>query len=54
VAEGQGLPVAVTRAGQAIIASLQMNLQTGDLVYLGATWEEIQEMRRRLNLPKEA
>jgi trk system potassium uptake protein TrkA len=53
VAEGQGLPVAVTRAGQAIIASPQMTLETGDLVYLGATWEEVQEMRRRLNLPKE-
>jgi trk system potassium uptake protein TrkA len=53
VAEGQCLPVALTRAGRAYMVSPEMPLEAGDLVYLSATLEGIQEVRNRLNLPQE-
>ena len=42
------LPVAITRAGQALLPSHQTPLESGDLVLVSATLEGIETLRRRL------
>jgi len=53
IAEGQCLPVALTRAGRSMIVFPELHAEAGDLVYLSATFEGIQGVRRRLNLAEE-
>ena len=42
------LPVAVTRAGKALLPATDIRLETGDLVLVSATLEGIETLRRRL------
>lgn len=48
------LPVALTRAGRAILPDLNTKLQTGDLLNISATFEGIQSLRARLENGAEA
>jgi trk system potassium uptake protein TrkA len=41
-------PVAVTRAGRAVLPELNMQLKQGDLLLVSATLEGIGDIRRRL------
>jgi trk system potassium uptake protein TrkA len=43
------LPVALTRAGRALLPNAEMILQTRDVLNVSATFEGIQEMRSRLS-----
>jgi trk/ktr system potassium uptake protein len=45
-------PVAVTRAGRAMMPSPNMVLETGDMVHISATMEGIEALRNRINQPK--
>ncbi len=49
----QGLAVAVTRAGRAMLPSAVAHLQAGDVVLLSATLEGMEALRQRLALPEE-
>jgi trk system potassium uptake protein TrkA len=51
---GACLPVAVTRAGKAVLPSADTLLQAGDVVHVSATLEGIEALRRRLPSPREA
>jgi trk system potassium uptake protein TrkA len=51
--EGQCLIVALTRAGRAMLPSSDLRLEAGDVVYLSATPEGIEALRRRLDLGQE-
>lgn len=48
------LPVALTRAGRAILPDLSTTLQTGDLLNVSATFDGIQYLRTRLEKGVEA
>ena len=48
------MPVAVTRAGKAMMPAADTALQTGDILHLSATFEGIEALRRQLAQPKEA
>jgi len=48
------LPVALTRAGRAILPDLATKLQTGDLLNVSATFEGFQALRARLEKGAEA
>jgi Trk K+ transport system NAD-binding subunit len=48
------LPVALTRAGRAILPDTDTQMQAGDLVNISATFDGIQTLRDRLNPEKEA
>ncbi|MEJ2265088.1 MAG: NAD-binding protein [Anaerolineales bacterium] len=47
------IPVALTRAGQAILPAGEFKLGKNDILSLSATLDGIKEMRRRLNAAKE-
>ena len=51
--EDQGKPLAVIRAGQPIPVSYPLTIEAGDLIYLIANPEEIEMLRRRINIPRE-
>jgi trk system potassium uptake protein TrkA len=46
------VPVSVTRAGRAILPSANMVLKAGDVLYISATLDGIEALRKRLGLPK--
>jgi trk system potassium uptake protein TrkA len=48
------LPVALTRAGRAVLPDLATKLQSGDLLNVSATFEGIQSLRARLDKGVEA
>ena len=48
------LAISVSRAGRAFLPDEGTALLEGDLVYLSATLDGIQSLRRRINLVKEA
>ena len=48
------LPVALTRAGRAILPDLETKLQSGDLLNISATFEGMQALRARLENGAEA
>jgi len=48
------MPVAVTRAGKAMMPAADTALQAGDILHLSATFEGIEALRRQLAQPKEA
>lgn len=48
VGNKDALPVALTRAGRAILPDMGTTLQTGDLLNISATFEGIQSLRARL------
>jgi trk system potassium uptake protein TrkA len=48
------LPVALTRAGRAILPDLETKLKSGDLLNVSATFEGIQSLRTRLDKGAEA
>ncbi len=48
------LPVALTRAGRAILPDLSTTLQTGDLLNVSATFEGFQSLRARMEKGAEA
>jgi trk system potassium uptake protein TrkA len=50
---GQGLPVALTRTGQALLPSAKTRLQAGDVLLISATPEGIETLRARLTRPEE-
>lgn len=54
--EGQGteslpylLPVALTRAGRAVLPSCTLCLEAGDVIYLSATLEGVEALHRRMD-----
>jgi len=51
--QGQCLAVALTRAGRAMLPSFDLRLEPGDVVYLSATPEGIESIRRQLDLCEE-
>jgi trk system potassium uptake protein TrkA len=48
------MPVAVTRAGKAMLPGADTVLQAGDILHLSATFEGIEALRKQLAQPKEA
>lgn len=48
------LPVALTRAGRAILPSSDLRLDSGDVVHLSATLAGIEALRHRLATPQES
>ena len=48
------LPVAVSRAGRALLPTLDTQLESGDLVNVSATFDGIKALRARLNYGEEA
>lgn len=48
------LPVALTRAGRAILPDMETKLQTGDLLNVSATFEGIQSLRAQIEKGAEA
>lgn len=50
---GNCQPVSVSRAGQAMLASPSLPLQTGDIIHIGATQDGIEGLRKRLNESEE-
>ena len=48
--EDQCLTVALTRAGRAMLPSRALHLEVGDVIYLSATLEGIEALRRRMDL----
>lgn len=53
VPNGQCLAVALTRAGRAVLPADDSHLEAGDVVYLSATLEGIEALRKRLARPEE-
>lgn len=51
--EGDCLPVALTRGGQAMLPSGETRLQAGDIVHLSTTMQGIEALRTRLARPEE-
>ncbi|MCZ7625300.1 MAG: portal protein [Candidatus Methylomirabilota bacterium] len=49
---GQCLAVALTRAGKAMLPSLEEPLETGDILHLSSTMEGIETLRERLKTPQ--
>jgi trk system potassium uptake protein TrkA len=47
------VPVAVTRAGKAMLPDLGAQLQTGDVVHISATFEGIEDIRKQMGKAKE-
>jgi trk system potassium uptake protein len=54
LAPDQCQPVAITRAGRAMLPTCESMLQAGDVVNVSATYEGIQIVRRKLGLRKES
>jgi trk system potassium uptake protein TrkA len=50
----EAIPVAVTRAGRAVLPSPEIILQEADIVHLSATTDGIEAVRQRLNSAEEA
>ena len=48
------IPVALTRAGRATLATPEASLESGDVVHVSATLAGIEQLRRRLEETKEA
>jgi trk system potassium uptake protein TrkA len=48
----EALPVALTRAGQAVLPSTNSRLESGDVVHLSATMEGIEALKARLAQPE--
>jgi trk system potassium uptake protein TrkA len=49
--EGGCVPVSLTRAGKATLASRGIDLEAGDLIHVSATRKGIEELRRKLSSP---
>ncbi len=52
VPSGACVPISVTRAGRATLASSNMVLETGDIVHVSATLEGVESLRNRMSLPR--
>jgi trk system potassium uptake protein len=52
--EGKYVPVALTRAGSAMLPSNDLELEAGDILLLGASLEGFKMLRQRLDTAKEA
>jgi len=48
------LAISISRAGRAFLPDLETTLLAGDLIYLSATVDGIQSLRRRISFVKEA
>jgi len=48
------LPIALTRAGKAVLPTADTIVEEGDVLHLSATFEGIEALRRQLVAPKEA
>lgn len=53
VSDPQLIPVAVTRAGKAMLPQADLLLETGDLVHISTTLEGIEKLRHHFNLRKQ-
>lgn len=52
--EGECVPIAITRAGRAVLPDPQMTLATGDLIHISATFEGINKLRAKMENEEEA